>query len=163
LPSLLYFSLMSLKYHNCGVSCLHPRINYQFLFFSSISTYLCFLNALQAHIYIYFGSIDSVKQINARVGRTLHRVAWCTYFWFSIWSEFSGTRAKAIFHRNGTHDSGYFGQLLSAVAATAKTHLHARVSSSHDSAGSYLAALSAPNKYKVERARPIISLIPVIT
>ena len=132
--------------------CFSPRL---------VHTYVSWM--LYKHIYIYFGSIDSVKQINARVGRTLHRVAWCTYFWFSIWSEFSGTRAKAIFHRNGTHDSGYFGQLLSAVAATAKTHLHARVSSSHDSAGSYLAALSAPNKYKVGRARPIISLIPVIT
>lgn len=73
-------------------------------------------------------------------------------FRFSIWSEFSGTRAKAIFHRSGTRGSGYFGQLLSAVAATPKTHLHARVSSGRDSACSYLAALSAPNKCKAARA-----------
>lgn len=58
--------------------------------------------------------------------------------------DFNGTRATAIFRRNGTHGSGYFKQLLSALAATLKTHLHARVSSDRDSAvyaGSYLSPL----------------------
>lgn len=59
---------------------------------------------------------------------------------------------KPFSHRSGTRGSGYFRQLLSAVAATPKTHLHARVSSGRDSARSYLAALSAPNKCKAARA-----------
>jgi len=68
---------------------------------------------------------------------------------------------KPFSARSGTRGSGYFGQLLSAVAATPKTHLHACVSSGRDSACSYLAALSAPNKCKA--ARTVISLTPVIT
>jgi len=57
--------------------------------------------------------------------------------WFSILT------ARAIhfppkWHTGG---SGYFKQLLSALAATPKTHLHTHVSSDHDSAA-YVGSLS---------------------